>query len=202
MNSRHGSDQRSATSDMRDLLNEGLSIGFDLIDSVLNMERPTGSARFLQTGLDRIRPKRGCGCEIPPPCWMPEDLGSVTSHPCHGGLASLGIHVINKSMAQRVINLGTGTNGKGVTFSPASLTLGPMESGWVTATVTASDECDQDGEILLWVRGCRDHFVRWRIRPLRRGADCCHEIEVEDAPELVHHWYDHFYCVRPCVHRG
>jgi hypothetical protein len=23
---------------------------------------------------------------------------------------------------------------------------------------------------------------------------------VEDCPDLLHHWYDHFYCNRPCTH--
>jgi hypothetical protein len=22
---------------------------------------------------------------------------------------------------------------------------------------------------------------------------------VEDCPDLIHHWYDHFYCPRPCI---
>ena len=27
------------------------------------------------------------------------------------------------------------------------------------------------------------------------------ELTVEDCPDLVHHWYDHFYCPRPCPNR-
>jgi hypothetical protein len=26
-------------------------------------------------------------------------------------------------------------------------------------------------------------------------------VEVEDCPDLIHHWYDHFYCDRPCTDR-
>jgi len=25
------------------------------------------------------------------------------------------------------------------------------------------------------------------------------DIEIEDCPDLIHHWYDHFYCPRPCL---
>jgi hypothetical protein len=27
------------------------------------------------------------------------------------------------------------------------------------------------------------------------------EVEIEDCPDLIHHWYDHFYCERPCPSR-
>jgi len=54
--------------------------------------------------------------------------------------------------------------------------------------------------VLVWIRGCVDHVVRWTVKSSRRGSDCCHELEIDDCPDYVHHWYDHFYCPRPCRH--
>jgi hypothetical protein len=177
---------------LRSIMDEGLSMGVNLLNSAMNLEVPTALARL---------PKHSrCGCHIPPPCWMPIDLGRVTSHPCHGGTATLGIRVVNKSLATRTIQFSKGSGGPAITFTPATLSLGPMESGWVRASTAPPPHGDDDHEALIWVRGCREYYLHWHIRPVKRGADCCHEIEVEDGPELVHHWYDHFYCARPCTH--
>jgi hypothetical protein len=26
----------------------------------------------------------------------------------------------------------------------------------------------------------------------------CNEVEINDCPDMIHHWYDHFYCHRHC----
>jgi hypothetical protein len=66
--------------------------------------------------------------------------------------------------------------------------------------VPADAATGQEYEVLLWVRGCQNHYLRWTLKVANRGASCCHEVEVEDCPDLIHHWYDHFYCERPCTH--
>jgi hypothetical protein len=202
MNHKQSSDLGSVAGDLRSVLGQGLSIGFDLLDSALNFQLPDSTSRLLRELRERRWHRSCCGCDIPPPCWWPIDLGRVTSHPCRGGTATLRIRVENASLKTRTIKFTTGTGGPTVTFTPASLTLGPMDSGWVSASITAPhSDCD-DEEAIIWVRGCREHYLRWYIRPVKKGADCCHEIEVEDGPEMIHHWYDHFYCARPCTHRA
>ncbi|HZS54995.1 MAG TPA: hypothetical protein VFA65_11370 [Bryobacteraceae bacterium] len=89
---------------------------------------------------------------------------------------------------------------KSVTFQPSTLTLGPLESGCITATLTAAGECDGEQSAIVWVRGCKEHYIRWTVKTLKRGANCaCHEISIDDCPDYIHHWYDHFYCPRPCT---
>jgi hypothetical protein len=144
-----------------------------------------------------------CGCKIPPPCWMPQSAGCVVSHVCPGSPAVLCIRITNCGPGERTINVDDA--GKNVvTFKPNVLTLGPMETGVVTVTLASSAGSCEDGDreqnALVWVRGCKDHYVRWKVKTVKRGAtSCCHEICVEDCPDFIHHWYDHFYCARPCT---
>jgi hypothetical protein len=53
----------------------------------------------------------------------------------------------------------------------------------------------------VWIHGCVEHAVRWTVRVAGRGGDSCNELDIDDCPDYVHHWYDHFYCARPCGHR-
>lgn len=141
-----------------------------------------------------------CSCKIPPPCWMPQSAGCVVSHVCPGSPATLCIRITNCGPVNRTIDFDdAGKNA--VTFQPNVLTLGPMETGLVTATLASSSSGCEGGEqtALVWIRGCKDHYVRWTVKTVKRGAACCHEITVEDCPDYVHHWYDHFYCPRPCT---
>lgn len=144
--------------------------------------------------LPRLRP---CSCDIPPPCWLPRDLGTVRSHVCAGGRAILRLRVENCSPSPREIRVEAAAP---VKLQPTKLSLGPLERGVVVASV---DDPAPEAEHLVWVRGCYDHLVRWDVSVSRRGGrDSCHEVDVEDCPDFVHHWYDHFYCERPCLHRG
>jgi hypothetical protein len=84
---------------------------------------------------------------------------------------------------------------------PAQLPLTSMERGTITVSfaVPADDpECGEH-ELLVWVRGCKNHYVRWTVSTARRGVDSCHQIDIEDGPDPIHHWYDHFYCNHPCI---
>jgi hypothetical protein len=36
-------------------------------------------------------------------------------------------------------------------------------------------------------------------RRSRRQQACCREVAVDDNPDYVLHWYDHFYLPRACV---
>lgn len=191
------------------LVEQSTSLSLDLLNSFTrNMPNLDFSSMKMPTmpNLDFSSMKMPgvprCGCKIPPPCWMPQSAGCVVSHACPGSSAVLCIRITNCGPTDRTINFDdAGKNA--ATFKPSVLTLGPMETGVVTATLASSSVACEDGDgeqtVLVWIRGCKDHYVRWTVKTVKRGAECCHEICVEDCPEFVHHWYDHFYCARPCT---
>jgi hypothetical protein len=173
---------------IEDLLERGASAGTTLLGSL--MRRPMMMPRL-----------GGCSCDIPPPCWMPRQLRPVSSHVCAGGKAILRVRVTNCTPETTTVALdAAGPDAGAVTTSPATLSLGPLERGILTASVEIDETAaaGTEREVLLWVRGCVDHVVRWTVRTSRRGGDACHELDVDDCPDYVHHWYDHFYCARPC----
>ncbi len=183
-----------------DLVDAGMKVGADLLETV-------GSVRLsgfetLPTALSTLSPTQRCGCAIPPPCWVPRQLGEVTSHVCPGGTATLRIRVTNCGVSQRTIAAEAAPKETGVSVAPGKLALGPMERGVFVASrsALATAATGEEHEALLWVHGCHDHVLRWTVKVARRGTDCCHEIDVDDCPDLVHHWYDHFYCEHPCTH--
>lgn len=144
-------------------------------------------------------PRSGC-CEIPSPCWMPVPLGELRSVACAGATASVQLRVTNGQPVARQIEVLFAPTAAQVDVAPPTLQLGPMERGRVTATVTVPTSADKGWslELLLWVRGCRSHFLRWTVEACDGAACGCHEIDVLDAIDPRHHWYDHFYCARPC----
>jgi hypothetical protein len=155
--------------------------------------------------LESIRlPSRncGCGCEIPPPCWAPQPLGDVESEACPGNNGVLRLVITNCGMTTRAIKV-TATNAA-VNVEPAALTLGPQEEGVVALTlaVPAGATTGQTQKSLVWIHGCKEHFLRWTVVAAEAGVSCSpDDVELEDCPDLIHHWYDHFYCQRPCLSR-
>lgn len=147
-------------------------------------------------------PKCGCGCEIPPPCWEPQPLGEFTSEACPGSKGLLRITITNCGMSGRTIKVSA-TNAV-VKVAPVSLTLGPLEEGVVMLSIDmpAGALKGQTQKSLVWIHGCKTHYLRWTVVVAEKGADCGPtDVEVEDCPDPVHHWYDHFYCQRPCPNR-
>jgi len=187
------------TQGISDLIAQGRDLGMELAAAVAG-SRLAESAR---APAPRIGSSAACCCEIPPPCWLPKPLGDVTSNVCPGGKAIVRFRVTNCGITKRAVELEA--DGKsGVTLSPAKLSLGPMERAVASASVEVPAETGsgEERELLVWVRGCNDHYLRWTVRASSRGGDSCHEVEVDDCPDLVHHWYDHFYCDRPCMSRA
>jgi hypothetical protein len=195
------------------LLDAQLRLGADLFESLTGRAAPTlgdvaRGARELG-GLAGGRaagcaPSRGA-CAIPPPCWMPQPLGECTSHvsPCR--TACVRLVVTNCDRVRRTIAVeAAGAGAARVTVSPSSLALGPQERATVSACVAVPDDAKlgERIETLLWVRGCREHYLRWTVSVGTAGLSSCHEVEVCDCPDLLHHWYDHFYCARPCPTGG
>jgi hypothetical protein len=174
-----------------DSVRMGASLAADLIESL--------ASSSIARDLSRRMPAR-CSCEIPPPCWMPKGLGRVRSRVCPGGTAVLRLRVINCGASQRGFQIdATGADAGDAKLEPVKLVLGPMEAATVTATIplpTASSSSDER-EALVWVHGCHSHFLRWTVGA-GGSSDSCHELDVEDCPDYIHHWYDHFYCDHPC----
>lgn len=183
---------------MGELLERGVQAGTSLLGA--------GTSLLETLGASPLAPKLGsCSCEIPPPCWMPRELTPVTSHVCAGATASLRVRVTNCSPGRTTVSLeASGPEAQKVALTPASISLGPLERGVLTAThaTPANASRGMELEALIWVRGCVDHVVRWTVKTSSRGGDSCHEVDVQDCPDYLHHWYDHFYCARPCRDRG
>lgn len=138
-------------------------------------------------------------CDIPPPCWLPRSLGEVRSVACPGGTASLRIRVTNCQPAPSKVEVAA-RPGADTELEPPSATLEAMERKWFGARLSVPQDAGegQKIEILLWILGCNAHYLRWTVEVAGKVHGSCHEVEVEDCPDHVHHWYDHFYCHRPC----
>jgi hypothetical protein len=144
----------------------------------------------------------GSCCEIPEPCWMPRCVGEFECSLCPGSSATLKLHVTNEDLASRQLQaLASGAGAKQVSFSPQSLALGPKERGTLHAHFAVPGEARHGDEFhaIVWLRGCRDYYVRWTVKA-GHGSGCCrHDLTICDGPDHVLHWYDHFYCPRPCA---
>jgi hypothetical protein len=149
------------------------------------------------------RKTKSC-CDIPEPCWMPKHLGDITCGVCAGSSGTIRFRVTNENIRpQAVTGMASGPDAAQVKFTPPTLNLGPKERGVIAATFTlpANAKDGESREAILWIRGCRDYYLRWTITAGKKGQDCCEEIEICDGPDNILHWYDHFYCPRPC-HSG
>lgn len=142
---------------------------------------------------------RSSCCDIPPACWLPRSLGEVRSFVCAGATASVRIRVTNCQPRSSSIEVAFADPAQGK-VEPASVTLGPMERKSFNASVVVPADAAKGHEIetLLWVRGCNAYYLRWIVEVRENASHSCHEIQVEDCSDYVHHWYDHFYCDRPC----
>lgn len=181
-------DVRSITDAMNDwarVLRESAQLGADLLRSIMPAPpRPS---------------THPCSCEIPPACWLPVKAGDVESSACSGATATIRIRVTNCGATSRDVTLEVAGSPKEVTISPATLHLEPMQHASSTISLPIADTADegQRFEHLVWVRGCKSHFLRWTVR-VGEGGGHCPTASVEDCPDTVHHWYDHFYCHHPC----
>jgi hypothetical protein len=170
-----------------DLVERGVCAGTSMLDSFLKNPMMPGLS--------------SCSCEIPPPCWMPRELRPVKSHVCAGGKALLRIRVTNCGIETTTVTLDpAGSAADKVTVAPKTVSLGPLEREVLTASleIDATAVSGTELEVLLWVRGCVDHVLRWTVRVSSHAKNSCHELDVDDCQDYVHHWYDHFYCARPC----
>ena len=172
----------------RGFLSDASEIGQDLVDAAFRRGRD-------------LFPRRNSSCDIPEPCWMPKRLDTVRSHVCPGATATLRVQLTNCGLETRSIRVGAPYD-TDVTVQPAVVTLRAFESAVVDVSYTLPGDTQSGGthRVLVVVVGCRAYVADWTITADGRCGDSIHEIEIEDCPDLVHHWYDHFYCRRPCLH--
>lgn len=182
------------------LVEQSAQLGIDFVESLASSSpqllKNLGNLTSAGGPLSHCSP-----CDIPPPCWMPRPLCDVTSVGRPGDTASLGFVITNCTMALRKVTVFTTTKNAGLTFSSASLDLAPMERGEIRVShlIPTTAPVGSKREILMWVLGCKLHFLRWTIMVASIGANTFFEVDVKDCPDYIHHWYDHFYCPRPCL---
>lgn len=156
---------------------------------------------------------RDCECHVPPPCWVPKRLDDVFERIKPGNTALVRLKLMNCGAKPQTFSVAT--NDPQVEITPATLMLGPLEEGVSVLSLTAAPDAP-DGlitSIVVSVTGCARYNFRWTIKVACRchrrggchdhcchGCGCCREVQITERPDSIHHWYDHFYCERPCVH--
>lgn len=162
------------------------------LDSVKNMQLPKGAS---------------C-CDIPEPCWMPHNLGEICCHLSAGDVGEICFVITNEDFRPHDYTVvASGEDAGLVQVDKPQFTLGPKERRVVSARFKVpekqrpeAESCCQcnDYEAVIWVQGCHSHYLNWNINTCEKSKKCCHEVSVDDKPDYVHHWYDHFYVMRPC----
>lgn len=145
------------------------------------------------------------GCAIPPPCWEPRRAGTCHMTLTPGGTGTLRVHVTNCEWARQVVGLtAIGKLAAWVTLSPTMLVIDGQDTATFVVTVHPPAGMKPGARLAgtLLVRGCLDHAVRLEVAvaDCAQGTGC--DVSIRDCPDHVHHWYDHFYCYRPCRGQG
>ncbi len=183
---------------MSEMLSRQMDLTGEIVDSL------AGTAQRFLSSLTAGQ-SSNC-CDIPEPCWMPKDLGEYHCKLCAGSTGIMEITVTNTDFRPRNFTVAAaGPDAARVKLTPNSFTLGAKER----LTVPAEFDTRLDDKVncasfeaLIWVVGCNSHFLRWTLDVGKSERACCHHVEVFDQPDYQHHWYDHFYCVRPCYGRS
>jgi hypothetical protein len=145
------------------------------------------------------------GCEIPPPCWQPRRAGTCRMTLAPGGSGTLRVHVQNCEWQRQVVGINaTGKVAAWLTLTPTMLVIEPQETATIVATVHVPVNVQPGARVtgVLLVRGCLDHAVRVEVGVAECTVCAVCDIAIQDCPDHIHHWYDHFYCPRPCRNQG
>lgn len=146
-----------------------------------------------------------CGCNVPTPCWLPEDLGDREVRVDAGATARLTLRVRNTDGQQQHVTAHvTGAGSQFVMPATAAVTVRPF--GWGIFTFTVAVPPGSAGtyvDVQISIQGCRRHILNWRIDAEEKCAEekRDHDIVIRDGADLVHRWYHHFYCQRACPPR-
>ena len=184
------------------LLKAAVAAQLALGKEVLNL-MGTG-ARSTKDALGGIKmPKMGGCCEIPEACWMPKSLGEVSCRLPPDGRGEVRLIVTNGDYrSHKTVVKSAGAQAGAVGFQPAGpVALGPKERAVIVAEIKAPKALGHY-EGVIWVSVCSDHYLRWSIDVAEEECGCCcYEVTVDDTPDYESHWYDHFYCLKPCMSR-
>lgn len=140
-------------------------------------------------------------CDIPPPCWEPRPAGTCSLALPPGCTGTIRVRVANCDWSPHVVGItALGHLAGWVKFEPTTLVVNLQEQATIVVTVRVPDGMKPGQTVSgpLLVRGCLDHVVRVRVTVAECAGRTCCDVTIEDCPDHVHHWYDHFYCPRPC----
>jgi len=161
----------------------------------------SGAISCLGGGLNL--PRIGSCCDIPDPCWMPKGAGEAHCCLAAGGTGEIRIVLTNEDRVSHTYSLeAAGFGANLVSFSTPNVTLGTKERTLIVATFAMPSAQTAQAvpySVVVWVHGCHDHYFRWIVRVGARGKRCCYEVKLDDSPDNILHWYDHFYCPRSCA---
>ena len=163
------------------------------------LEAPTRFASALATS--SLLPRISGGCEIPPPCWEPRPVGNCSLLLPPGATGTVRVHVDNCGWSRQVVRITAGGWLAGwLTFDPTTLVIGPQERATFRVSVRVPDGAKPGASVAgpLLIRGCLDHAAHLTVRVAECSQPPCCDLIVQDCPDHIHHWYDHFYCFRPC----
>jgi hypothetical protein len=189
---------------LSDLVRAEMKFGKDLFALLGGNQLPNLVRQYQTMYTQRMR---GC-CDIPPPCWMPVCVGNVISLVADcGGTTSVRVHIRNRGMRAQRYNIAVQSAdpskqipGATINVNPTVLELLPFQEGDMTVTLTTPTGTKEGTlDLNVFVRGCRDFHFRWCVRVGAILKSSEHELCIDDCPDFVHHWYDHFYCGRTCA---
>jgi hypothetical protein len=173
----------------------------ELSDAVLKL-LSTGASGAWDEMRGMGMPAWGSCCDIPEPCWMPRCAGDAVCRLAPGDTGELRLLITNADYVSHHYHLhAAGSGAADVTFPVTTFTLTPKERRLVKVFFTMPASPPPQGgpyDVVIWVRGCREHYVRWTLHEATKSLHCCHETCIEDAPDYIVRWYDHFYCKRSC----
>lgn len=201
-------DTSGIDSALGELIAAQLGLGRELLKAVV-----TGGAVLADGAKGLSLPKGSSCCDIPEPCWMPRSLGEITCTLASGQEGEVCLDIVNNDFRPHNYEIkpaGPDAGTVQVDQKDRAFILGPKERRTVSVRVTVPKvdhdqdrresccECD-DLDLLIWVRGCAEHYLRWVIcRDEKAKKPCCHCVAVNDTPDYELHWYDHFHVMRPC----
>ena len=197
---------RGVDSALGDLIAAQLGLGRELLKAIV-----AGGA-MLADGAKGLRlPKGHSCCDIPEPCWMPRSLGEISCTLAPGAEGEICLDIVNEDFrSHKYVVQPTGPDAGAVKIDDKdrAFALGPKERRTVSVRVIVPKVrperrescCDRDDlDLLIWVRGCAEHYLRWVIcQDEKANKPCCHCVAVNDTPDYELHWYDHFHVMRPC----
>jgi len=188
---------------LRRLLRAEMELGKTLLESMIGTAAPTfesltSSSCCGNSGFGNAKRSRS-SCDIPPPCWEPRPLGERTSHVSPCSEVCLEILLDNCGIEAHPVKVGV-RGYDDVTITPNTVTLPPLERKRirVCANIPKGVATGTTYDLTVVIAGCRVHYLRWTLSVGTFGLHTNQKITEHDCADQLHHWYDHFYCRRPC----